>query len=168
MPSTERWLLRDVAVSGKRLDCRIRDGRIAELAPRLTAADGEMVIEGNGGELLPGPWATLRAAVTRACDGVPVGPDDERVTPTIALASMLTEPHDPAGAPRLVRVGAPADLCLLDGDLPTALHHAIRSDPSPVQATFIAGRLCFRGSRQAAQSSGEPRKAGESFIRGSV
>jgi predicted amidohydrolase YtcJ len=91
----------------------------------------------------PDPWATLRAAVTRACDGVPVGPDDERVTPTIALASMLTEPHDPAGAPRLVRVGAPADLCLLDGDLPTALHHAIRSDPSPVRATFIAGRLCF-------------------------
>jgi hypothetical protein len=54
MPSTERWLLREVTVSGSRLDCRIRDGRIAELAPRLSAAADETVIGGDGGELLPG------------------------------------------------------------------------------------------------------------------
>jgi hypothetical protein len=99
---------------------------------------------------------SLRAAVTRACDGVPVGRKDERVATTIALASMLTEPHDPAGAPRLVRVGAPADLCLLDSNLPTALHHAIRSDRSPVRATFIAGRLCFSRVAPGVQSSHEP------------
>jgi predicted amidohydrolase YtcJ len=91
----------------------------------------------------PDPWATIRAAATRVSDGVPVGPDDERVAPTIALASMLAEPHDPAGAQRVVRVGAAADLCLLDSDLPTALDHAIRSGPSPVRATFIAGTLRY-------------------------
>ena len=54
MPSGERWLLRTVAVAGRRLDCRIRDGRIAELGSGLQAADGEQVVEGSGGELLPG------------------------------------------------------------------------------------------------------------------
>jgi len=91
----------------------------------------------------PDPWATVRAAVTRVSDGVPVGRDDERVAPTVALASMLTEPHDSASALRLVRVGAPADLCLLDGDLPTALDHAIRSGHTPVRATLIDGTLRY-------------------------
>jgi predicted amidohydrolase YtcJ len=91
----------------------------------------------------PNPWATVRGAATRVSDGMPVGPDDERVPPATTLASMLTEPHDPAGAPRSVRVGAPANLCLLDSDLPTALDRAIRSGPCPVRATFIDGTLCY-------------------------
>jgi len=54
MPSAERWLLRDVRVGGTRTDCRIRDGRVADLRPRLPAADGERIIIADGGELLPG------------------------------------------------------------------------------------------------------------------
>jgi predicted amidohydrolase YtcJ len=91
----------------------------------------------------PDPWATIRAAVTRVSDGVPVGPDDEGVAATIALASMLTELHDPAGAQRLVRVGAPADLCLLDSELPTALDRAVRCERVTVRATFIDGVLRY-------------------------
>src|SRR4051812_28539390 len=54
MPSSERWLLRAALVAGRRIDCRIRDGRIAELAPALTPAEGEQILDAAGGELLPG------------------------------------------------------------------------------------------------------------------
>src|SRR5690242_3032679 len=58
MPSSEppngRWLLRSVTVDGQRRDCRVRDGRIVELAPILPVHDGEQLVHGAGGELLPG------------------------------------------------------------------------------------------------------------------
>src|SRR4051794_36411231 len=54
MPSSERWLLRGALVDGRRADCRIRDGRIVELAPGLAPAEGEQTIDATGGELLPG------------------------------------------------------------------------------------------------------------------
>ena len=54
MPSRERWLLLDVAVDGAVLDCRLRDGAVAELAPGLDPGDGEQVLHADGGALLPG------------------------------------------------------------------------------------------------------------------
>jgi predicted amidohydrolase YtcJ len=56
-------------VAGTRLDCRIRDGRIVELAPGLPTVDGERSIDGAGGALLPGladHHLHLRAAAAAA------------------------------------------------------------------------------------------------------
>jgi predicted amidohydrolase YtcJ len=54
MPSSERWLLRDVELDGRRVDCRIRDGVIVELAPGLEAGPTEQLLDAGGGALLPG------------------------------------------------------------------------------------------------------------------
>lgn len=54
MPSSERWLLRGVRIDDSLLDCRLRDGRVAECAPGLAAHDGESVLDARGGALLPG------------------------------------------------------------------------------------------------------------------
>ena len=73
-PGPRRWLLRDVTVDGTPLDCRIADGRIAQLAPDLDPGDGP-VADGNRGALLPGladhhlhviATAALRASVDLA------------------------------------------------------------------------------------------------------
>lgn len=52
------------------------------------------------------PWAAMRAAVMRE-------PSEERLTPEEALRLFTTGPFAPGGTPRRVRVGFPADLCLL-------------------------------------------------------
>jgi predicted amidohydrolase YtcJ len=54
MPSADRWLLRDVRISGVQLCCRLRDGRIAEIGARLQPLEGELTLEGRGGALIPG------------------------------------------------------------------------------------------------------------------
>lgn len=60
------------------------------------------------------PWLAMQAAVDRLCaDGAALGPD-EALTPEQALALFLGPLTAPGAAPRLVAVGAPADLCLLD------------------------------------------------------
>lgn len=110
------------------------------------------------------PWQTVRAAVTRQLAGDPAdGPDPdrdgpsgsgpvERVSPETALATQLTGPLDPAGPPRLVKPGAPADLVLLNADLAAALDTAVRGGPAPVRALFIRGVPAF-----LAPGSGGPR-----------
>ncbi|MCW2523344.1 MAG: hypothetical protein JWO63_1679, partial [Frankiales bacterium] len=52
----ERWLIRDVLIPGfdGRLDCRLAEGRIAEIGPELALGTGEQVLAAGGGELLPG------------------------------------------------------------------------------------------------------------------
>ena len=66
------------------------------------------------------PWATMQAAVTRrTAAGVLLG-DAEPVSPEIALAMFTTAPDDPGGNPRRLRIGGPADLCLLDRPWHTA------------------------------------------------
>jgi hypothetical protein len=84
------------------------------------------------------PWHTIRAAATR--DLAPA----ERVSPGQALDGLLAPLSDPGGAPRRVRPGVPADLCLLTVPLAVAL-----SAPSSalVAATFRAGRLVCRAGR---------------------
>jgi hypothetical protein len=65
------------------------------------------------------------------------------VAPATAFASMLTDPLDPAGSPRTVLPGRPADLCVLDAGLDDVLDRAVRGDARLVRATFIAGALRF-------------------------
>jgi len=88
------------------------------------------------------PWAGVAAAARRESDGVCVGAD-ERVDPAVAFASMLTEPADPAGPRRSVHVGAPADLCVLAGDLASVLDRAVRGETALVRATLVTGRLTY-------------------------
>jgi predicted amidohydrolase YtcJ len=90
----------------------------------------------------PCPWVTVAAASRRERDGAVVGPE-ERVEPGVAFASMLSDPADPAGAPRSVRVGASADLCLLAADLATVLDRAVAGETVLVRATLVGGRLAF-------------------------
>ena len=67
------------------------------------------------------PWHAIAAASQRrAPSGTIIGPA-ERLDARHALALFLTAPHDPAGPPRRVAVGAPADLCLLTQPLADAL-----------------------------------------------
>jgi predicted amidohydrolase YtcJ len=54
MPSAEGWLLRQVSIGGHRVDCRLRDGVIAEVAPALEAYASEQVLTADGGALIPG------------------------------------------------------------------------------------------------------------------
>jgi predicted amidohydrolase YtcJ len=88
----------------------------------------------------PDPWRAVATAVDRrTADGQPLG-HAEAVPADRALALFLTPPDAPGGTPRAVRVGAPADLCLLDAPLPTVL-----DTPSSdhVAATIIAGDVAF-------------------------
>jgi len=83
------------------------------------------------------PWQVIASATTRrTAAGVVIG-GDERVDASTALAGYLSAPDDPAGAPRRIQPGSPADLVLLDGPLAEAL-----SDPSTerVRAVWIGGR----------------------------
>ena len=73
----------------------------------------------------PDPWRAIATAVERrTAEGAPLGVR-EAVSPERALALFLTAPEDPGGERRRVAVGAPADLCLLDGPLSGVLE-----DPS--------------------------------------
>ena len=81
------------------------------------------------------PWVAIRAAIERrAASGAPVG-SDRGLEPASALGLFLGPPAQPGGPLRRVTAGAPADLCLLDVPLRTAL-----SEPSRGHvATTIAG-----------------------------
>ena len=92
------------------------------------------------------PWAAMRAAATRrTAAGRVVGPL-EAVSPLEALQMYLGHPDRPGGEPRRVAVGAPADLCLLDGPLPTEVHH-LRADR--VGTTIVAGSVVTTGMEHA-------------------
>lgn len=98
------------------------------------------------------PWLAMRAAVTRETHTGRVLGAGEALTPERALALFTTPPDDPGGAPRRVRVGEAADLCLLDrpwSDARVALSRDL------VAATVLAGQVTFasEGSRYAAARS---------------
>jgi predicted amidohydrolase YtcJ len=84
------------------------------------------------------PWAAIDAAATRTTAGGAVLGAEERVSPLRALGMLLAPLEDPGGPLRLITLGAPADLCLLDRPLEQAL-----SAPSAghVRATVIGGRV---------------------------
>jgi predicted amidohydrolase YtcJ len=87
------------------------------------------------------PWRAMRAAVTRRTErGLVIGAG-EAVDAPAALDLFLSGPHDPGGVPRRVRVGAPADLCLLHRPLAPALASL---DADLVAATIIGGDVVHR------------------------
>ena len=84
------------------------------------------------------PWLAIAAASTRTTrTGQRLGAT-ERVEAATALGWYLTNPLDPSGPIRRVKVGARADLCLLDAPLTEVL-----ADPnaSHVRNTWVRGRL---------------------------
>jgi predicted amidohydrolase YtcJ len=80
------------------------------------------------------PWRTMAAAATRTLAPA------ERVTPRRVLDGYLTPLSDPGGLARRVRVGASADLCLLQVPLDAALSGL---DAQLVRATVCRGRVSF-------------------------
>lgn len=85
MRSSERLLIRSVEVGGTVVDCRIADGRIAELGVALPVADGERVLDGAGGALIPGladhHVHVLAAAANRASVDLGGAPTLDQVDP---------------------------------------------------------------------------------------
>ncbi len=92
----------------------------------------------------PDPWRAMRAAVSRQAPSGAVVGAAEAVSPTRALELFLGDLHDPAGPPRAVVVGAPADLCLLSRSRAAVLAR-LRADD--VVATLCAGRIVHDGRR---------------------
>ncbi|MGW4577470.1 amidohydrolase family protein [Rhodococcus sp. YH1] len=87
------------------------------------------------------PWAVIATATNRrAPTGDVVGPQ-ERITAAAALDRYLSPLDDPGAEPRRVRVGAPADLVLLDHPLTDAL-----AEPTAeaVRCTVIRGEIRYR------------------------
>lgn len=84
----------------------------------------------------PDPWATMRAARDRRTPSGRVLGESERVDAAAVLAGLLTSPADPAGPPRRVAAGEPADLVLLAVPLDVAL-----TDPTAdhVVTTLVGG-----------------------------
>lgn len=87
------------------------------------------------------PWEVIRAAATRACPTGEIVGSSETLTPIQALERYLAPLDDPGGAPRTVRVDAPADLVLLDRPLAVAL---AAPTAEAVRATVIGGRIVYR------------------------
>jgi len=96
------------------------------------------------------PWRAMRAAVDRRSAGGRVLGPQEAVTARAALDLFLSDLHVPGGPPRRVRVGSPADLCLLREPLANALKTL---DAGQVRATIIDGRVVH--STQSAELSSQ-------------
>jgi predicted amidohydrolase YtcJ len=79
------------------------------------------------------PWRTIAAAATRELG------QDERVSPRLVLDGLLAPLTDPAGPPRRVAAGVPADLCLLTVPLAEAL---AAPDAGLVMTAVCRGRVC--------------------------
>ncbi|MCZ4314800.1 amidohydrolase family protein [Comamonadaceae bacterium G21597-S1] len=94
----------------------------------------------------PDPWTAIRAASRRRTRSGHLLGGAEIVAPQTALNMFLGSPEDPGGTPRVVAVGADADLCMLKVPLHVAL-----ADPHRrwVAATVIAGRPAFVDARCA-------------------
>ena len=83
-------------------------------------------------------WAAMRAAVSRTTHRGQLLNPEEAVTARRALDLYRAAPDNAGGAPRQVRQGARADLCLLAGPLPDC---AADLTAERVSATWIGGTL---------------------------
>ena len=87
------------------------------------------------------PWAAMAAAVTReTSSGVVLGAR-EALSPEQARDLFLGPLDSPGGPPRRVRIGCPADLCLLDGPWSRA---RLALNRERVAATVVAGAVVYR------------------------
>lgn len=93
------------------------------------------------------PWRTIAAAARRTTPSGRILGAGERVPTGVALDRFLTPPLDPGGAPRRVRVGAVADLVVLDRPLADALREP---DGVRVRHTFVGGHEVFAADTVAA------------------
>lgn len=82
------------------------------------------------------PWVAMRAAVDRRSSGGGLIGLREKVVPAQALALYLGRFADPAGPPRRVAIGQPADLCLMRQPIARVLGE-LSSDL--VAGTFVDG-----------------------------
>ena len=86
------------------------------------------------------PWLGIRSAIQRkTAYGRSLGAE-EAITPSIALAMYLGDPASPGTRARRVRVGAAADLCLLDVSIDEALAAPAATH---VRATFVNGEIVY-------------------------
>ncbi len=92
------------------------------------------------------PWRAVAAATTRRTAGGRTLGAAEAVDPPTALSLLLGDLADPGGAPRRVRRGVAADLCLLDAPL-----DAVLRDPSSehVVLTVQGGEVVHRRAAPA-------------------
>ncbi|TXI00189.1 MAG: hydrolase [Rhizobium sp.] len=97
--------LRDVAREDQPWLYRLR-GFLDEDVPLAAGSDAPY---GNAN-----PWLAMQAAVTRRSESGVTMAVEESLAPEQALALFLAPLDAPASAPRRVRVGAVADLCLLN------------------------------------------------------
>lgn len=129
-----------VRARGDRYLVEVDDVELQLLWPCRSLLDaGVAVAAGSDAPYGPlDPWTAIDAAATRTtATGATLGAG-ERVSALRALGMFLAPLEDPGGPPRLVAVGAAADLCLLDRPLDQAL-----AAPSAdhVRATVIGGRV---------------------------
>jgi predicted amidohydrolase YtcJ len=90
----------------------------------------------------PDPWAAMRAAVERrSLGGEAFSPGDEALEPERALALFTTPLEQPGGSPRTIRIGAAADLCLLDRPWREARSDL---DSRHVRATWCGGQSVWQ------------------------
>jgi len=125
-------LLRSVEVDGRRVDVRLRDGRVEAVGPDLDVA-GARVVDGRGGAVLPGLHDhhvhLLATAAARA--SIAVGPTD--VAGAAGLAAALRRAAAAAAPGAWVRgvgyhesVAGDLDRCALDqavDDRPVRVQH---------------------------------------------
>ncbi len=120
-------------VDGEDLPFLHRAASLLEAGVRVAAGSDAPVTSAD-------PWFAIAAASTRATrTGQRLGAT-ERVPAATALGWYLTDPLNPSGPIRRVKVGARADLCLLDASLAEVL-----TDPSAsrVRNTWVRGRLVY-------------------------
>tara|TARA_R110001606_G_scaffold381211_1_gene542258 strand:- start:50111 stop:51550 length:1440 start_codon:yes stop_codon:yes gene_type:complete len=87
------------------------------------------------------PWLAMRTATTRTTRQGRIVGGGERISPDAALNLYLGSPACPGRPVRQIRVGDPADLCLLNLPVAAALN-TLSGDL--VSATLIDGRIVFQ------------------------
>lgn len=87
------------------------------------------------------PWAVIRAATNRRAPTGEIVGSSERITSRVALERYLSPLERPEASPRTVRVGAPADLVLLDRPLTEVL---AAPTAEAVCLTVIRGEIRYR------------------------
>jgi predicted amidohydrolase YtcJ len=82
----------------------------------------------------------MRSAVDRVTQsGDRLGPD-EALSEVQAMRLFMTPLDEPGGIPRRIKVGVPADICLLDRPLRLAL---IALSSGAVRLTILGGQIVY-------------------------